>query len=313
MIPGDRFSLIPITGTLTNPLSLNRLVGYTMGPVAVQDPSEGFLVKVWTVYVENDLDVYISAPDVPPIFMFSRASKIHNISLAFDTNANPSVAFQESSSSYLYWFDPVPNDYVFFLIPGTSSYPYITRDDPRLFNQTNADVILGYVRGSALKYRQLRDRYTIEYDPTIGAGGPFVAADILYYIGINSAQRLEWIYGFLPTFHDVPDIMKKQVLQQKAAPEVLDVTFDFMHTMMFGDYITAAAVVVTLESGTDASPSTMLDGTPTFTTRTVTQTIKGGIVGNVYRIAMSARTFNECVYVVEGLLAINDSPAVTPP
>ena len=108
MIPGNRFSLIPITGTLTNPLSLNRLVGYTMGPVAVQDPSEGFLVKVWTVYVENDLDVYISAPDVPPIFMFSRASKIYNISLAFDTNANPSVAFQESSSSYLYWFDLPP-------------------------------------------------------------------------------------------------------------------------------------------------------------------------------------------------------------
>lgn len=311
MIPEGRFSLTPITGVLTSPLSLDRLTGYCMGPVAVQDPSQGFLVKVWTVWVDG-FSVYISASGVTPVLMFTRASKIHNVSLAFDTNANPCIAFQESGLSYLYWYDPVPNTYVFFHIPSAAS-PYITRDDPRIFNQANADVILGYVSGSALKFRQLRDRYTIEYIPTVGVGGPSVAADILYYIGINSALRLEWIYGFLPTFHDTPDIMKKQVLQQKAAPEVLDVTFDFMHTMMFGDYITAAAAVVTLESGTDASPSNMLDGTPTFTTRTVTQTIKGGVVGNVYRIAMSARTFNECVYVVEGLLAINDSPAVTPP
>ena len=312
MIPEDRFSLIPIIGILTNPLSLDRLIGYCMGPVAVQDPSQGFLVKVWTVWVEG-LDVYISASDVAPLLMFSRASRIYNVSLAFDTNANPCVVFQEAGLSYLYWFDPVPNDYVFFQIPGSATYPYITRDDPRIFNQANADVILGYVQGSALKYRQLRDRYTIEYDPTIGTGGPTVAADILYYIGINSAQRLEWIYGFLPIFHDTPDIMKKQVLQQKAAPEVLDVTFDFMHTMMFGDTITSATAVITLESGTDANPSLMLDGAATHTARTVTQTIKGGIVGNIYRIAMSASTTNSCVYVVEGLLAINNSPAVAPP
>lgn len=312
MIPEERFSTTPITGNLINPVSLDRLIGYCQGPVAVQDPSQGFLVKVWTVWVDG-LDVYISALDVSPILMFSRASRIYNVSLAFDTNANPCVAFQEAGLSYLYWFDPVPNDYVFFQIPGSATYPYITRDDPRIFNQANADVILGYVQGGALKYRQLRDRYTIEYDPTIGAGGPTVAADILYYIGINSAQRLEWIYGFLPVFHDTPDIMKKQILQQKASAEVLDVTFDFMHTMMFGDTITSATAVITLESGTDANPSLMLDGAATHTARTVTQTIKGGVVGNIYRIAMSASTTNSCVYVVEGLLAINNSPAVSPP
>ena len=312
MIPENRFSLIPVTGILTNPLSLDRLVGYCYGPVAVQDPSQGFLVKVWTVWVEG-LSVYIGAGDVAPILLFTRSTRIYNVSLAFDTNANPCVAFQEAGLSYLYWFDPVPNTYVFFQIPGSSTYPYITRDDPRIFNQANADVILGYVSGQALKFRQLRDRYTIEYDPTVGAGGPTVAADILYYIGINSALRLEWIYGFLPTFHDVPDIMKQQVLQQKASAEVLDVTFDFMHTMMFGDTITSATAVITLESGTDANPSLMLDGAATHTARTVTQTIKGGIVGNIYRIAMSASTTNSCVYVVEGLLAINNSPAVAPP
>lgn len=312
MIPENRFSLIPVTGILTNPLSLDRLVGYCYGPVAVQDPSQGFLVKVWTVWTDG-FSVYIGADDVPPSLEFTRPTRIRNVSLAFDTNANPCVAFQEAGLSYLYWFDPVPNAYVFFQIPGSATYPYITRDDPRLFNQANADAILGYVLGGMLKFRQLRDRYTIEYTPTIGVGGSTVGANILYYIGINSAQRLEWVYGFLPIFRDIPDIMKKQVLQQKAVSEVLDVTFDFMHTMMFGDSISAAAVVITLESGTDSAPSAMLDGSPTFTARTVTQSVQGGIVGNIYRISMSARTVNHCVYVVEGLLAINDSPALTPP
>ena len=107
--------------------------------------------------------------------------------------------------------------------------------------------------------------------------------------------------------------MKKQILQQKSSAEVLGIQFNFLHTMMFGEVIATAAAVITVETGTDPNASTMLVGPPTHDAHSVTQVVRGGLVGVVYRLSYSARTQTNCVYVVEGLLAITESAAVTPP
>lgn len=307
----NSFSSIPITGALTVPISPDNRIRYAWGPSSIQDPSNGFFYQLWTVQaVENE--VYISSPNTPEFLFFSRAEVISNVSLAFDTNANPSVVFSEHGRTYLYWFDPVPNEYVFMDLGDTVTYPYIIMDDGRPLNETTVNLLFYYIRAETIRYRLLSDRYTIEYTPTLGIEGDPVRADAIYYIGFNERLRLEFIYGLLPHFRDAPNIMKKQILLQKAPGEELSVVFNFYHLMLFGEVIEGAAVVITVHSGEDADPSTMLVGDSTFTDREVTQMVQGGLVGVVYRISMSARTDNGCVYVVEGLLAINDSPAEAP-
>lgn len=312
MIPENRFSITPISGDLLNPISLNRLIGKCYGPVAIQDPSQGLLVKVWTAYVE-DHSVYLLSDTTLPVLLFTRPGDIKNLSVAFDQNGNPSIAFQEGTQCYLYWFDPVPNAYVFFHLPDGATTPYITLDDARPFYGTFSDMILGYCYDNALRFRQQRDRFTIEYTPTVGDPGPTVEATVLYYVGMNSHLRLEWIYAAPTPIFDVPDIMKKQILVQKAPAEQLELEFDFYHTMLFGDTIEESAVTITVNSGTDPNPTAMLVGSSTHTDRTVIQMVDGGISGNIYLVSMSARTASNCVYVVEGLLAVNDSPAIIPP
>lgn len=312
MIPDDRFSLTYVPGEVLNPLPLNRMSGTLWGPANIQDPTQGFFVQLWH-FQSDKFKVTLWSDTQVPIDLFTRVLPISNVSVSFDTNANPCVAFQDSTGSYLYWFDPVPNDYVFFFISADATYPYVTLDDGRTFNQTNADNILGYIESGTIRYRQLRDRYLIEYTPPVGAGGVPVAADILYYIGMQSSLRLDFIYGDLPFIQDKPVIMNKSILRQKAEVEEIPLTFNFYQLMMFGEEITSATVTITLDTGTDDPDiEDMLVGSATHTDRAVTQIVKAGIPGNIYRIAMAAGTDQSCVYVVEGLLAINSSQAEAP-
>lgn len=310
MIPGERYSSEPVTGLLLNPWSRDEKVSHHWGPVQVQDPSQGMLVKVWTLEADEKT-VTLSAPGSLPIVLFSRLEDIKSVSLSFDQNGRPYVAFEEvPGSSYLYWFDPVPNAYVFMPVDG--AYPIITLDDARFIDGGDSDVILSYIRDEAIRYWQQRDRYTIEYTPTEGPLGPPVRADILYHVSMNSRFRLEWLYGDLPTILDAPNIMHKQILVQKAPAETLPIKFNFHHLMLFGEVITAAAVTISVHSGEDAVPSSMLNGSPVITDWEVTQSVQGGSVGAIYLVSMSARTNNNCVYVLEGLLCISESVAAVP-
>ena len=314
MIPENRLSSTPVLGPLVNStVPNNLLVSSEYGGVALYDASQGLQVKPWTLrYDRNTQDVLLSAEGVPTTVLFNRPD-ITQVSLAFDRNMFPFVAFVQEGQAKLYFYDDLIHDFVFWETElGSATYPRCTHDDKRQLQSAKADIILAYIKDGTIKYRQQRDRYLIERDLPQGVGGPTVSADILYHVGMNSHYRLQFLYGNTPQLWDTPMIMKQQVLSQKAPAEVLDVTFNFQHTMQVGDAIIASAAVITLESGTDPNPSAMLVGDSTFTNTDVTQTVEGGIPGNIYKIAMSARTLNNCVYVTEGLLAINSSEAVDP-
>lgn len=313
MIPEDRFSTVAHRGSLLSPWSRDRKISYQWGPVQVQDPSQGLLVKIWTATVLSDNEVWLSSDTNAPVLLFTWTSDISNVSLAFDHNGFPNIAFSDVlGQAQFYWWDPVPNEFVFFPLPLGASSPICTLDDARPFALSRADVLLFYIKDEAVMYRQQRDRYTVEYLPTEGELGPSVNADILYHVSMNKRLRLEIVYGNLPAIIDAPNIMKKQILIQKAQGETLPITFNFQHLMLFGEVIVAAAVVVTVQSGEDAEPELMLAGALSHTDWEVTQKIQGGEVGVAYRISMSARTNNDCVYVVEGLLSISDAPSLLP-
>lgn len=193
MIPDERFSSIPIRGALLNPWDRQEGLSRHWGPVALQDPSQGLAVKLWQIRVEQDsADLLLSAFGVPEYVWYTHSADVFEVSLSFDNNARPIVAFVDADgNSWLRWFDPVPNAVVNLALTGVT--PRVTLDDHRPFNSANSDVILGYVRDGIVRYRQLRDRFTIEHTPPIGPGGPPAFAEGLHHLSMNSSLRLEFL------------------------------------------------------------------------------------------------------------------------
>ena len=189
-------SSTPVPGALPIPEVLTRLdhgllVDYELGGVALQDPSQGMSVRVWKLWL-NGTDVTL-APDVTPssgTVLFS-GTGITELTLAFDSNMTPIVAYVQDGVMKLHWYDAaaVPPAYVTTTFDGTS--PYLSFDDRRPRMISRADVLLFYLSGGIVKVRTLRDRFTIEYDWTPAPVGTkrIIAA------GLDSGFRMQLVFN----------------------------------------------------------------------------------------------------------------------
>lgn len=90
----------------------------------------------------------------------------------------------------------------------------------------------------------------------------------------------------------------------KSADETIPVVFNFLDQLEFGETITGAAMSAVVSSGTDASPSAILDGLPTVATPTVTQSITAGVVGVIYIVVCTVTGSNSHVYTQEVRIAV---------
>ncbi len=221
MIPDERLSSAPVRGALFNPWDRRVHVSRHWGPLALQDPSQGLAVKLWQARIEQGSDeILLSAFGVPEYVWHTHGVDVLEVSLAFDQNARPLVAFADvNGDSWLRWFDPAPNDVVDYALDGVT--PRVTLDDHRPFNGANSDVILGYVRDGIVRYRQLRDRFTVEYTPPIGPGGSPAFADGLHHISMNSALRLEFLAMGGPGDTDwtLPQVIEELARRSGLPPE----------------------------------------------------------------------------------------------
>lgn len=136
------------------------LIDYEMGGVALNNASQGLKVKLWTLYLEGH-DVKVSADGVEPVTLFTRAG-IRELSLAFDQNMRPFVAFMQYDEAWFWWFDTLDSTAKFTQLINAYS-PRCTIDDKRTIAQNTSDIILAYVKDNNLYMRYQRDRYTIEY------------------------------------------------------------------------------------------------------------------------------------------------------
>lgn len=163
MIPNNSLSSLPIVAPYLEKYNDPRapLVDYEMGGVALSDPSQGLFVKVWTAYVEG-INVMIKADDVAPSLLFS-APNISELSLAFDQNMRPAIAYMQGGASFLWWFDTtIPgNDTIAF--GSDTKFPKITLDDKRTEALPFSDIILAYIKNNNLYFRAQRDRFLDEY------------------------------------------------------------------------------------------------------------------------------------------------------
>lgn len=193
MMPNNVLSTTPVPGDFLYPDNLESglLRDYEWGGIALQDGTQGLLVQVWTAYLDMDV-VVVEAPNTPPTALFSRIG-ITEISLAFDHNMNPFIAFVEAGVAKFWWFDTTVLQQVFTTLPANSVTPRAAHDDKRPMEVSASDIVLAYVRNGSLYTRIQRERYTIERLQATGVLYP------LRRIGMSDKNRLQFQFGLEPT------------------------------------------------------------------------------------------------------------------
>ena len=189
MIPEDRRSTVDMPSRFIVPERKSPYVDYEWGGVALNDPSQGLMVKVWAArYDPRSAALYLSAPGVDQFLLFGRPG-ISEIGLAFDQNMNPFVCFVQNKEPWVWWYDPLVQEQVFTqdLMPLDAKNPRCTLDDGRKFNVSGSDIILAYARDGAIRHRKQRERFATER--TFSGSGTG-----LWQLGMGSNMRLEAAY-----------------------------------------------------------------------------------------------------------------------
>lgn len=196
MIPDGRLSAKPVRGGWINPYTGRLVESQHWGPVALQDPSQGLLVRLWTARVD-DKDVLISAEGVAEVVLYSHSARLTAVSLAFNQNGDPHLTLIDTNgTAWLRWYDPTLPGMAMTALPADHLYPILTFDDARQFAVDSSDVILSYVRADVLRYRIQRERFLVEHTPPVGEGGAplAVAGKPLLHVSMNAKQRLQWTF-----------------------------------------------------------------------------------------------------------------------
>lgn len=189
-LPDDRLSSQPVPGYFLGARAqvFPDYIDYMDGGAALNDPSLGMDYQVWTAEIVSDIiedNIMLSAPTFPATSIYT-GDDITEVSLAFDQNMQPAVAFVEAGVAKLLWYDTLVSELVVTVIAGNVTHPRVALDDTRPFNLADSDVILAYIKDGALYYRQQRDRYQIERQLSTG---PWIA---LVRIGMGSGYRFQF-------------------------------------------------------------------------------------------------------------------------
>lgn len=165
------------------------LIDIEYGGIAINDASMGLMYQPWTLrYDAPSGDMILSPRSGTPTVLFNR-SGITEVSLAFDRNMQPAVAFVQNGQAKFYFYSPIDDNFVMWETQlGQAKNPKVTHDDKRDTESSRSDVILAYVMGNSIRYRQQRDRYLTEY--TFATSG----VNALYRVGMNKGGRLQFMY-----------------------------------------------------------------------------------------------------------------------
>lgn len=196
MIPGNLLSTNAVISGFSFPVkgpsSEEKSVAYELGGVALNDPSQGLAVKLWTARLEIDKEtgvgsVYVQAAAVVKTLLFSGMG-IDEIDVCFDQNMNPFVAYMQSGQGRFYWYNPVVGGMDHTDLPAGCYDLRCSLDEKRPFNIAESDIVLSYIRAGNLCMRYQRDRFTVEHVLRDDLG-PSVR---LVSMAMNRGSRLQW-------------------------------------------------------------------------------------------------------------------------
>lgn len=187
MLPDNMLSSQTVRGNITGAraLAVTPIVDYEDGGVALNDSTRGNQYQIWQALLIKDR-VLVSAPNTPEFVMYE-GQGLTEISLTFDQNMRPVLAFVQNGVARYRWYDPTVGAQIVTDLPAGSITPKVILDDKRQTQTSNCDVILAYVRGGGLYYRQQRDRYQIERLLTDGV------TTSLLRIGFSDQLRLQFM------------------------------------------------------------------------------------------------------------------------
>lgn len=195
MIPSNSLSSTNLPRTYLSPDDrvTTKILDYEEGGIALNDPSQGLEVQVWTLRLEIDDttelgSVYISGETVAETLLFSGIG-ITEISLAFDQNMNPAVAYVQAGEAKLRWYDATIPGFTVITFPAGTGAPKCCLDDKRDLQTSASDIIVCYVRSRTMYFRAQRDRFLVEYT---------LAEDIdwnIIKIGMHERYRLQIAVG----------------------------------------------------------------------------------------------------------------------
>lgn len=194
MIPDDELSATAHVAGFSFPVKQpgDLLVDWELGGVALNDPSQGLRVKLWTCKaVRNDdtgdMDVTVTAPGVATTVLFSGAG-ITEVAISFDQNMHPFVAYMKAGAPWIYWYDPTVPGMTHTALPAGCYDLRCTLDDKRTAAVSDSDIVLCYIRAGTLYRVYQRNRYGSEkaLRTGIGAGARLVS------IAMNVGSRLQW-------------------------------------------------------------------------------------------------------------------------
>lgn len=161
------------------------LIDHERGGVSLLDASQGLLSHNWKCYVTGS-DVFLQRDGLAPNFIF-QIPMISEISFTFDQNMRYCIVYIQQDVMKLHWFDSVVGDFVTTTFHQATT-PKIALDDKRTESLQKSDMILAYIRGASLFYRQQRDRFLIERPLRTG----LFPNSRLKNIGMNKNLRMQF-------------------------------------------------------------------------------------------------------------------------
>jgi hypothetical protein len=195
-IPAGGFSPTPVVSALLSPDSFPRLdtrVDFERGGVALNDPTQGYNIRDWQVGTDGT-DIWVCTyPEQSPRTVYYTGADITEVSLAFDQNMAPTLAWVEAGLVKLRWFNSLTSSTVITTYPGART-PMLTLDDKRPIANASNDIIFAYIRDGNVCYREQRNRY--ETENVLGAVPS--QASRLIQLGMGKNLRLQFKVTVIP-------------------------------------------------------------------------------------------------------------------
>ena len=190
MLPEDSLSGQPVQAPFIGgrALPVKNNIDYETGGIAIQDPSRGLEYQVWRARISNDkTQIIVDAESVQPFVLLS-GFNITEVSITFDQNMQPVVAYVENEQAKMLWYDATIPANVTITLTGAIT-PRVSLDDKRDNQSLVSDVILAYIKDGNLYQRKQRERYENER---------LLASEInkpgLIKIGMNTKLRFQFMF-----------------------------------------------------------------------------------------------------------------------
>ena len=183
MIPTGSFTSTPIVTSYAYPdnLPYDPLSQTVNGGLALNDGSLGRTYQFWNVSYDGT-NINVKPVGGAVVLSLTKAGVL-SVSLAFDANMQPAIAWTTSAGAFFYYYDTLAAAFTTVSYSNVSSCR-VCVDDPSRYYAGASDVIFGYIRGTTLYYRQQRDRYATEY--TVGT-----AHGVLQHLALSTGSRLQ--------------------------------------------------------------------------------------------------------------------------